>query len=343
MFDLTVSGNTIDVVFLQGDSIIAILHTHGVDVHTWETKNGRRVAPTLLLHAELPELDMDTLETWPLQICSSSPSEFYVLTVSFEAKLHRATVDISSGNLSWGDSIVVPGTWSMAYITDSCATESGDIQGYVHSQTGQDFMIRDGACIENLPFKLSYFAPWVKVVPWGHSEIAFALSSSGLLSINSRILAKNCTSFLVTKEHLIFTTNNHLLKFVHLDALDEAEIPDIENLEVPADDPEADERCRSIERGARLVTAMPTNMSLVLQMPRGNTETIYPRAMVLAGIRKLVDEKKYKRAFAYCRTQRVDMNLLYDHQPVQFLANVGMFLEQLEDASYIDLFLSSLR
>lgn len=84
-------------------------------------------------------------------------------------------------------------------------------------------------------------------------------------------------------------------------------------------------------------------MSLVFQMPRGNLETVFPRAMVVAGIRNLIDEKNYSRAFAYCRTQRVDMNILYDHQPEQFLANVGLFLDQISDVAHIDLFLSSLR
>ena len=88
---------------------------------------------------------------------------------------------------------------------------------------------------------------------------------------------------------------------------------------------------------------MPTNMSLVLQMPRGNLETIHPRAMVVAGIRHLIEKLDYSRAFTYCRTQRVDMNILYDHNPQQFLANVGLFLDQLGDATYIDLFLSSLK
>jgi elongator complex protein 1 len=115
------------------------------------------------------------------------------------------------------------------------------------------------------------------------------------------------------------------------------------DLDVPADDPEKDERCRSIERGARLVTAIPTKMSLVLQMPRGNLETIYPRAMVLAGIRKLVEQKDYGSAFLTCRTQRVDMNILYDHRPEQFLENVGLFLEQVKDPANIDLFLSTLK
>lgn len=88
---------------------------------------------------------------------------------------------------------------------------------------------------------------------------------------------------------------------------------------------------------------MPTSLSLVLQMPRGNLETIYPRAMVVAGIRKLIEEKKYKKAFTHCRTQRVDMNILYDHAPQQFLSNVELFINQVKKITYLDLFLSSLR
>lgn len=84
-------------------------------------------------------------------------------------------------------------------------------------------------------------------------------------------------------------------------------------------------------------------MNLVLQMPRGNLETIYPRALVAGGIRRLIDDKNYGRAFSYCRTQRVDMNILYDHKPDQFLANVDLFVKQLKDVTYIDLFLSSLK
>lgn len=65
--------------------------------------------------------------------------------------------------------------------------------------------------------------------------------------------------------------------------------------------------------------------------------------MVVAGIRSLIDDKNYARAFSYCRTQRVDMNILYDHNPEQFLAQVGLFLDQIQSVSHIDLFLSSLR
>ena len=114
-------------------------------------------------------------------------------------------------------------------------------------------------------------------------------------------------------------------------------------LEVPLDTPETDERCRSIERGARLITVMPSIFALVLQMPRGNLETIYPRALVLAGIRLSLNEKKYKKAFLACRNHRVDMNILHDYAPKEFIADVGLFVDQIKKVEHIDLFLSQLR
>ena len=47
-------------------------------------------------------------------------------------------------------------------------------------------------------------------------DIIFNLAENGSLFANERRLARNCTSFLVTPTHLIFTTSQHLLKFVHL-------------------------------------------------------------------------------------------------------------------------------
>ena len=47
-------------------------------------------------------------------------------------------------------------------------------------------------------------------------DLIFSLAENGSLFANERRLAKNCTSFLVTPVHLVFTTSQHLLKFVHL-------------------------------------------------------------------------------------------------------------------------------
>jgi elongator complex protein 1 len=46
---------------------------------------------------------------------------------------------------------------------------------------------------------------------------------------------------------------------------------------------------RRVERGSRIVTSIPSTMSLVLQMPRGNLETLNPRPMVMVAIHADVD------------------------------------------------------
>lgn len=46
---------------------------------------------------------------------------------------------------------------------------------------------------------------------------------------------------------------------------------------------------RRVERGSRIVTAVPSSMSLVLQMPRGNLETINPRPMILRVVKQDLD------------------------------------------------------
>ena len=163
--------------------------------------------------------------------------------------------------------------------------------------------------------------------------INYMLSDTGALIANNRVLTKSCTSFIDTPNHLIYT-HNSMLKFIH-------KTSKAEDLEVPPDD--SDERTRQVERGAILVTAMPSAYSVVLQMPRGNLETVYPRVLVMAGIRRHIDEGKYKAAFLACRKQRIDMNILHDYDPARFFRSISAFLDQLNKPEYIDLFISSLK
>lgn len=41
---------------------------------------------------------------------------------------------------------------------------------------------------------------------------------------------------------------------------------------------------RQVEQGARLLASPPHGVQVILQMPRGNLESICPRVLVLAGI-----------------------------------------------------------
>jgi elongator complex protein 1 len=58
--------------------------------------------------------------------------------------------------------------------------------------------------------------PWAEIIQYEENHFAFGMAGNGHLYANSRLLVKNCTSFLVTPAHLIFTTTTHLLKFVHI-------------------------------------------------------------------------------------------------------------------------------
>lgn len=88
---------------------------------------------------------------------------------------------------------------------------------------------------------------------------------------------------------------------------------------------------------------MPSTFAVTLQMPRGNIETIYPRALVLAGIRTFIDRKNYRSALLACRSQMVDMNILHDYAPEQFMGNIPLFVDQVKNIEFIDEFLSRLR
>ncbi|KAM0473408.1 hypothetical protein ACHAPX_008155 [Trichoderma viride] len=330
LFEVKAESSIVDVAFGRQNSSFAILHQKGVDLYELPLKNGRSIKPVEVLKLPFDTPNMPEHHI-PLRICWVADNSLRCMSYQDDLGHLQLVVSTGEGNtaeISMLDSNLVLG---------ATATREDDdtVESYGQDQSGRLYKLSNSGD-EVLPFQFTTQLPWFEVSKHEDIEMAFGLSRAGHIFANSRLLAKNCTSFVVTPNHLIYTTSNHFVKYVHLTT-------DVEDLEVPGDDPEKDERCRSVERGSRLVTAMPTNMSIILQMPRGNLETIFPRAMVVAGIRSLIDEKNYARAFSYCRSQRVDMNILYDHKPEQFLSSVGLFLDQLSEVSYIDLFLSSLR
>jgi len=88
---------------------------------------------------------------------------------------------------------------------------------------------------------------------------------------------------------------------------------------------------------------MPSMFSIVLQAPRGNLETVCPRALVLGSVRHNLNRKEFRTAFLTCRTHRIDLNVLWTYDEELFFENVGLFVQQIHDVEYIDLFLSSLK
>ena len=313
LHEVKLDSNAIDVAFNRTGTSFAVLSRQDVKLYSLECfENQPNVFP-------LPE----NLGT-PVQLAFKDDGELFALGHHRGQNEERICRVISGDMFQQKDERIA-----------MLASGRKGHELFIQNVSGRVRMVNDTLRCEHVIADLPVICPWVEIMEVKGSDIVFGLSASGQLFANQRRLVSNCTSFLITFAHLIFTTSNHLLKFVHLAS--------VEELEVPGDEPETDERCRSIERGARLVTVMPSAYSLVLQMPRGNLETIYPRALVLAGIRRSISNKEYKKAFLACRGHRVDTNILFDYAPQQFLENVELFVKQVKKVEHIDLFLSQLR
>ena len=136
----------------------------------------------------------------------------------------------------------------------------------------------------------------IKHVSLATSSIIVGLSSSGRLYAGSSLIAADATSFTSTVSFLIYTTFTHESKFVPLTSLLSSSPTD--TFVMPHSNPSGGEKKtgekgtglkRTVERGSRIVTVVESATSLVLQMPRGNLEMVYPRPLVLMIVRQDLD------------------------------------------------------
>ncbi|KAK6428027.1 putative elongator complex protein 1, partial [Oleoguttula sp. CCFEE 5521] len=331
--EIEYSDSTLDVTFCRTGNEFALLH-HS-EMTFWECNYGARPISRAKHIRTVSLAALEETASSPRQLCLGPGGEAYLL--SSDAGMGSSRLHLY---LEHGVNSSIPLTANaMSLFARSdyervlCLESDGTLDSL---STTCDPDGLSSIEMEPMPTQLPSSCPQTAV--WQHREgcLAFGLSSNGVLHIRgaaASLTIPGCSSFVVAPTHLIYTTNQHLLKFVHLHDGE---------LSIPLDEPEKDERCRNIERGARLITVMPSAYSLVLQMPRGNLETIYPRALVLAGIRSAVNDRNYKKAFLICRTHRVDMNILYDYAPEQFMRDVELVVKQIKKKQYIDLLLSSM-
>ncbi|XP_039589107.1 elongator complex protein 1 [Passer montanus] len=170
-------------------------------------------------------------------------------------------------------------------------------------------------------------------------EVILGLTDRCRFFVNDFEVASNITSFATYNEFLLVTTNSHTcqcfcLKNLSVKALQAS----LSSAAAPSS-----ETLRKVERGSRIVTVVPQDTKVVLQMPRGNLETIHHRALVLAQIRKWLDRLMFREAFQCMRKLRINLNLLYDHNPKVFLENTETFIRQIDSVNYINLFFTELK
>lgn len=85
-----------------------------------------------------------------------------------------------------------------------------------------------------------------------------------------------------------------------------------------------------------------TGNSVVLQLPRGNLETIRPRPLTILSAVELIRDRKYLIAFDLLRKERINLNVMCDLDPKKFMDDLNEFIIQVKDSSWISLFITEL-
>lgn len=211
LHELEIQSNSIDVAFNLDASSIVVLHQEGLSIYEWKSVAASAVAPELSGRVTLAKTDSS--EATYRQVSFTENGQVIILqTVGSKNLLKRYGFSEETGRMAEITSSDGPNT-DIQVLSSFC--RDGTVHAFEQGSSGDLLSLT----LENQ--SLSYcsfltFLPWVEIVPYGEDLIAFGMSSNGHLYANSRLLVKNCTSFLATSAHLIFTTTTHLLKFVHI-------------------------------------------------------------------------------------------------------------------------------
>ncbi|ELR18862.1 elongator complex protein 1, putative [Acanthamoeba castellanii str. Neff] len=178
--------------------------------------------------------------------------------------------------------------------------------------------------------------PWVATAVIAGEESFIGLNDRSKLFLNEHLLSSECNSFALHSKFLCFATLGHKMRFVSLSAPYREGSLDISATQA------YDDTVRELERGSVIVCVCPNDIKVVLQMPRGNLEGIFPRMLSLSVVKDLLDRHEYRTVFTLMRNHRIDLNLFYDHNPQDFLSRVEDFIKQVDRVDFLNLFLSSL-
>ncbi|KAI3351418.1 hypothetical protein L3Q82_020272, partial [Scortum barcoo] len=170
-------------------------------------------------------------------------------------------------------------------------------------------------------------------------EYLLGLTDRSHLYAGDTELASNISSFAVCNDFLLITTHSHTCRCLQLSTLSVKGLQAV----LASEGVQNDEKLRRVERGSRIVTVVPQDTRVILQMPRGNLETVHHRALVLAQLRKWLDSLRFKDAFECMKKLRINLNFIYDHNPKVFLENIETFITQLNSINHINLFLTELK
>lgn len=211
LHDIDIPSNAVDIAFNTDGLHIAVLHQQGLSIFEW--KNVAASGPAPQLTGRVTFSKTESSDAISLQVSFTNKDEVLVLQ-KFESEsiIKRYGFDEDTGRM---DEVPSPDSPSTTISTLLSFCQDSVVHPFVQGNSGDLHSLTFGD--ESLSHcNFPTFMPWAEIVPYGDDRIAFGMSPNGHLYANSRVLVKNCTSFLVTPAHLIFTITTHLLKFVHI-------------------------------------------------------------------------------------------------------------------------------
>lgn len=177
-------------------------------------------------------------------------------------------------------------------------------------------------------------------------EVVIGITQTLRLYINGHLFSNECTCFSLHENFLLFVNSTsglmHELFIYDLNKKlprpslgGDDQPPQLAQLEVGGNF-----NVRAVERGSRIV--VNNGYKTILQMPRGNLEGIQTRILLLKTVVRLIKKARFGKAFKLLRQHKLDINLLYDVDPENFLSKIDKFVKQVKKVDYINLFVNSL-
>ena len=180
-----------------------------------------------------------------------------------------------------------------------------------------------------------------------------ARSAKGKLFFDSSLLCSNVVSAVPIQSLLLYIINDVV---PHLCLLPLSQLPLFSQFTQPVTgEPTLALASRALERGSVYV-GCGDDGRVVVQLPRGNLETVYPRLLACAHLKHVVFDsdspERWCDAVEFMRRQRIRgcgrvalplaLDLLYDMSPAYFLEHVEEFITAQRDCDRLNLFLSNL-
>ncbi|XGW20038.1 hypothetical protein V3C99_003672 [Haemonchus contortus] len=154
-------------------------------------------------------------------------------------------------------------------------------------------------------------------------EQILVLTSEHELFVDGHGLANSVTSYLISDDVCIYITLHHKLHLISLATRQQLG------------------KERAVELGSQLI-ACAMDTGVIMQMPRGNLETIHPRPFVIRVIKQLLDDGKFVEALKQMKKHRIDMNFIVDYKPEMFIANISKLVTLAKDVELVCILVAAL-